>query len=345
MVIVKANAYGHGALQIAQLAQDNPHIDWLATAGLDEALTLRHNGITKNILVLSYAQEELLSEGIINNIDLVVYDISRLETLNRLAQQYNTRARIHIKVDTGLSRMGALPAAAEKIARYAQSLPHIDLKGIFTHCANSEENSPFSAQQIKIFSELLRTLKESSINIPYQHWSCSAAISTTDTRTCTLARAGLSTYGLWPSAYTHACAQKINPAIQLIPVLSWYTHPVQIKHIPPNSVVGYGCTYTVTRPTTIALLPVGYWEGYHRIFAHKAQVKIMSHYAPVIGRISMNITIIDITDIPGVTLDTPVLLLGETGECSAEKLAHHAGTISWEILTNINPMIPRIVSP
>ena len=97
MVIVKANAYGHGALQIAQLAQDNPHIDWLATAGLDEALTLRHNGITKNILVLSYAQEELLSEGIINNIDLVVYDISRLETLNRLAQQYNTRARIHIK--------------------------------------------------------------------------------------------------------------------------------------------------------------------------------------------------------------------------------------------------------
>lgn len=343
-VVVKSNAYGHGMLAIAQLCQENSDVSWLCTASLSEGLQIRAAGVSKPLLVLSYIDADM-TEAVMHSIDLVIYDYELLVQLQKIAAALQKIARVHIKVDTGLSRLGLAPDAAYDLIMKALQLSHIKVVGIFTHLAESEKTGRgFTAQQIACLQELKKRLADQNIIIPYHHYSCSAAITAVEEREYNLARMGLGVYGLWPSKENKIFAQKVDAHFTLKPVMQWKTKIIQIKKVPIWSFVGYARTHTTTRDTLLAVLPVGYWEGYDRTLSNQAVVLINGAYAPVIGRVSMNVMTIDITDVPGIVMvGTEVTLLGAASAISAETFAEKIGTINWEVVTRINPLLPRIV--
>jgi len=343
-IVIKSNAYGHGMHAIAQLCEEHADVAWLCTASLSESLQLRAAGITKPLLVLSYIDADL-TDAVAHDIDLVLYDYEMLHQLQTIAVSLQKKARVHIKVDTGLSRLGLLPDAAYELICTAWGMSHVVVQGMFTHLAESEKSGKgFTAQQIAHLRELKLKLAQQNITIPYHHYSCSAALTAVEEQEYNFARMGLGVYGLWPSKENKIFTQKSYPNFTLKPVMQWKTKIVQIKKVPIWSFVGYARTHTTTRDTLLAVVPVGYWEGYDRKLSNQAAVMVNGVYAPVIGRVSMNVMTIDITDVPGtVTVGTEVILLGAEPQISAEALAEKIGTINWEVVTRINPLLPRII--
>ncbi len=341
--VIKSNAYGHGLLPVASLLDGNTLVTWLCVVSLSEALMLRAHGIQKTILVLSIIDDEL-ERAVSNNIDLVAYDLKTILKLDAIAQQQKKMARIHIKIDTGLSRAGIWHEEAFSFIEHIASLPAITIQGIFTHFANSESDDPtFVSLQLLRFHYLIHQLESRGIYIPYKHTTCSAAITAYNNAHYNAVRLGIGTYGLWPSAENKYITQKKYPAFELKPVLTWKTRIIQIKTVPCDSYVGYDLTYKTTQSTTIALLPVGYWDGYDRGLSNKGTVLIHNKYAPVIGRIAMNLTMVDITAIPEVQIDDEVILLGNYDKLNAHAIAQHLDTINYEIVTKINPLLPRVI--
>jgi alanine racemase len=345
-VVIKSNAYGHGLLEVASLCDANIQVDWLCTVNLSEALTLRQAGIKKPILVLSYidADPEL---AIMHDIDLVLYDQNLLYELQAHASRLQKIAHVHVKVDTGLSRLGLLPEAAFEMIMFAKSMSAVRVRGMFTHLAESEKmGSEFVAGQIARFHQLRDQLLSHAITVPCLHFSCSAALVSVLDPDYTFGRMGLGLYGLWPSKDNKACARERYPTMTLKPVLTWKTKIVQIKKVSAGNFVGYARTFKTERNSVLALLPVGYWEGYDRKLSNQGVVLVNNQPAPVVGRISMNITIIDITDIAehgSIMVGQEVVLLGDHPELSAEAIAAKTSTISWEVVTKINPLLPRVL--
>lgn len=342
-VVVKSNAYGHGIDAIAQLCETSHAVQWMCTASLSEAVQLRRNGITKPLLVLSYIDADL-TDAVMFDIDVVVYDHATLVHLHQAAQEMKKKARVHIKVDTGLSRLGVAPDAAYALICAGRQMPSLIINGIFTHFAESEKTGKgFTEQQILQMRMLKQRLAQEAITIPYYHYSCSAALTVVEDKEYNFARMGLGVYGLWPSKENKIITQKTYPDFTLLPVMTWKTKVVQVKQVPAWSFVGYGRTHTTTRETLLAVLPVGYWEGYGRGLSNQAVVLVQGCYAPVLGRVSMNVMVIDVTDVPGVVVGTEVTLLGAQAQISAEAIAEKVGTINWEVVTRINPLLPRIL--
>ena len=239
-----------------------------------------------------------------------------------------------------------LPTEAEQLIIEAWTMPYIAIMGIFTHLAESEETGKgFTEQQLETLQRLIIKLQNMGIEIPYRHYSCTAALASVASYDYTFARLGLGIYGLWPSERNKQIAEERFPGFSLKPVLTWKTAVVQVKTISAGSFIGYGRTHYTTRDTTIAILPVGYWEGYDRALSNKGMVLIKGVYAPVVGRISMNVTIVDVTDVPDIMIGQEVTLLGDAPYISAEALAAHLGTINWEVVTHINPLLPRMLKP
>lgn len=343
--VIKSNAYGHGMLTIASLLDTNKSVDYLCTFSLSEALMLRDMGIQKPIVVLSSLDENL--ERIVNKrIAVVVYDLRFAEQLNEIGKKYNTRIPIHAKIDTGLSRVGVLYVYARSFIETLSTMSHLALEGVFTHFANVEnEDQTFSRLQRRRFDDLIQELKKSSIAIPYQHISSSAAITSTLDNHYTFARAGIGIYGLWPSHENKKTTQQQFPDFHLKPVMTWKSRLIQLKEVPAQSYVGYFLTYLTQRPTMVGLLPVGYWDGYDRGLSNKGFVYINGHKAPVIGRVAMNLIMVDCTDVPQVKVGDEALLLGSQEGITADDIAHSLETISYEVVTRINPLIQRIVVP
>jgi alanine racemase len=342
-VVLKSNAYGHGLVEVARVCQKLAAIDWLCTANVSEALYLRRCGITKPILALSYIDASL-DELILHDIDVVVYDEQTVHALQAVAEKLQKTAFVHVKVDTGLSRLGVLADHACRFIQAITRMPYVSVRGVFTHLANSERSGKsFTAQQIKRLNHIRKTLGLLGIVVPYYHYSCTAALTAVEEQWGNFVRLGLGIYGLWPSAANKQWTNERYPHIELKPVMSWKTKVIQVKQVPLGESVGYGCTVMLHRHSTLAILPIGYWEGYDRRLSNKAHVMIRGHYAPVIGRVSMNLTICDVTDLAGVMVGDEVVLLGGTCEISADALAVHMGTIHWEVVTRINPLIPRIL--
>ncbi len=328
---------------IAQVCDSSPQVQWLCTASLSEAVQLRKQGIIKPMLVLSYLDAELV-DAVELGIDVVIYDHTTLVQLQHVAAHLKKTARVHIKVDTGLSRLGLAPDAAYALICAGMQMPFIIINGMFTHFAESEKTGKgFTEQQIMQLRGLRVRLSEQAIVIPYYHFSCSAALTAVEEKEYNFARMGLGAYGLWPSKENKILTQKTYPEFSLQPVLTWKTRVVHIKQVPAWSFIGYGRTYTATRDTMLAILPVGYWEGYDRGLSNQAVVWVAGSYAPVVGRVSMNVMVIDVTDIPSVTVGSEVTLLGAQPQISAEAIAEKIGTINWEVVTRINPLLPRIV--
>lgn len=344
-VVIKSNAYGHGMLEVARVCETQPAVDWLCVVSLSEALQLRHAGIKKSILVLSYIDADLV-EAVRYDIDLVLYDQQTLQELAAHAVRLQKMVHVHVKVDTGLSRLGLLPDEAFSLIMQAQELPFVKVRGLFTHLAESEKNqSSFVNGQLARFAELREKLVAHGITIPWIHFSCTAALVSVLDDSYTFGRFGLGLYGLWPSKENRLCAQERFPAMQLKPVLTWKAKIVQIKRVAAGNFVGYARTFKTERDSVLAVLPIGYWEGYDRKLSNQGLVLINNQVAPVVGRISMNITIIDITDIDHASLAVgqEVILLGDHSEISAEAMAAKAGTINWEVVTKINPLLPRVM--
>lgn len=329
-VVIKGNAYGHGLIEMGTICQQNSLVDWLCTANLSEAVTLQAAGITKSLLVLGYADIKI-DHAIEKNIAFMVDNLEYAQQLNTLGKNYRYQFPVHIKVDTGLSRLGIPPHNVCDLIKQLSLMPYIKIDGIFSHFISSDNNPELTDQQLNSFICTVQSI--TSIQIPHVHMSNTLATTSLNYPSFfNFFRVGLGIYGF---------GLQDN---QLQPALSWKTHIVSIKTVPEDSYVSYACTYKTTRATQIALLPIGYADGYQLRFSNKTSVLINNELAPVIGRVAMNMTMVDVTDCDA-SIGDMVTLIGNCTPMKATDNAHAAEIYNVrEVLTGIHSAITRIIT-
>jgi len=342
--VVKANAYGHGVRDMAPLLTG---ADWLAVNSFEEACELRDSGLRKPILVLGYVPLGQLAESARSGFRLTVYNPETLEAIAALPAD-TPPLGVHVKVETGTGRQGVMPESLERFVGAIRSSPRMTLEGVSTHFANIEDtmDHDYAAAQLERFRAALTALRELGIEAAQVHTAATAALILFPKTHFSMVRAGIGIYGLWPSRETYLSALlEQRPVPDLTPVLTWKTRIVQLKLLPEGSSVSYGCTYKTTRLTRVAVLPVGYADGYDRGLGNAAYVLVRGRRAQVIGRVCMNMVMADVTDVPGVTLEDEVVLLGSSGGevITAETMAAWVGSINYEIVTRLSPLLPRVV--
>jgi alanine racemase len=347
LAVVKANAYGHGLLEVAQIAAAQG-VDWLGVNTADEGAELREAGISLPILVLGYTPLARLAEAAARDLRLTVYNLETVRRLATLAARTGTKVRLHVKVETGTWRQGVDPASLPAFLEEIRRRPGLEVEGLSSHFANIEDTTKhdYPRRQLEVFRAACRVAEARGGRVPLKHMSCTASTILFPERGFNLARVGIGLYGLWPSKETYlSCLLDRKEPLSLRPVLSWKAGIAQIKRAPAGAYIGYGCTYRTTRPTRLAVVPVGYFDGYDRGLSNAAHVLVKGRRAPVRGRVAMDFFMADVTDVPGAGLEDEVTLLGADGgeRITAEDLAALAGTISYEILARINPLVPRIV--
>jgi alanine racemase len=343
--VIKSNAYGHGVRQMVPLLGS---ADWFAVNSLEEGIGLREFGEKRPILVLGHVPLAGLGEAVQHDLDLTVYNRETLDALTSLDLPKTGPARLHLKVETGTGRQGVLPEQIEGFVERLGSVRGAELVGVSTHFANIEDtlNHDYAQSQLDRFRHALQILEAQKVRPEYLHTAATAAAILFDKTHFNLVRAGIGIYGLWPSRETYlSTLLGHRPVPDLRPVLTWKTRIVQIKELAEGSYIGYGCTYRATRAVRVGVLPVGYADGYDRKLGNAAYVLVRGKRAPVIGRVCMNLIMVDISDIPQAVLEDEVVLLGRDGEESitAEIMAEWAGTINYEIVTRISPLLPRKV--
>ena len=339
--VIKSNAYGHGMVDLARLIQKK--CEFLAVVNLDEAWQLRKEGITTKLIVLSYYQNDTvnLTWAANNNVHLPLYSSNQLSQITKVANILKKPLHLHLKVETGTNRLGIkLPEAKMFIKKLKKYQKTINLVGIYSHFAASEEIPNFTNTQLSKYTNSVINLQKSGFYFPLRHIACSAATLNYSKSYFNLIRLGISLYGIWPSEKT----KKLNKKkVNLMPALSWHTKIIQTKRIKKGASIGYGCTYKAKKNTKIAVIPIGYWEGYDRLLSNKGEVIIRKKKCPVRGRICMNLTMVDISSVPSAKVGERVTLIGQQGtvEVSAEDIAKKMNTINYEVVTRINPAIPR----
>ncbi len=347
--VVKANAYGHGMKEIAELAGKNG-IQSYCVHTLEEALLLREWGPSFDVLIMGPIPPQHLSEAIKNSFRLAVYDPDMLDVLNRKAWNMDQPVRIHLKLETGTYRQGINPDDVELFLEKLKKTPRIILEGVYTHFANIEDTTDhsYAFSQLKRFKDISTHIQQNYPNIK-KHTACSAAALLFSETHFDMVRVGISMYGLWPSRETFV-SYKIKHAQNgkdvLRPVLSWKTRVGQVKSVPAKQKIGYGCSYQTTRNTQLAVLPIGYADGFSRSLSNQAFVLLHGRRAPVRGRVCMNLIMVDITDIPDVRPGDVVVLIGKQRKefISVDWLSSLAGTINYEFVTRLNGLIPRIIT-
>ncbi|MCJ7587269.1 MAG: alanine racemase [Candidatus Aminicenantes bacterium] len=347
LAVVKANAYGHGILEVSRIAI-GAGADWLGVNSLEEGIELRRAGVRTPILVLGYVPLGRLGDAVARGLRLTVYNKASVDGLAAACRRLKKKARVHVKVEPGTNRQGVLEGELPAFARSIQRRPGLVLEGLSSHFANIEDTTDhsFPQRQLAAFERSVRGLEKAGIEVPITHMSCTAATILFPETYFDMVRVGIGLYGLWPSKETYlSCALDKREPLTLEPVLTWKARIAQVKRIAKGGAVGYGCTFRATRRTTLAVIPVGYYDGYDRGLSNTAHVLVRGQRAPLRGRVAMNFSTADVTDIPGVGIEDEVVLLGADGRerITAEQLAALAGTISHEIVARINPLVPRIV--
>lgn len=344
--VVKSNAYGHGMLEVARIAA-GAGAGWLCVNNVDEGVALREAGHALPILVMGYVPLDALDEVVARDLQPVVYNRETAAGLDAAAARRGTIARVHLKVETGTHRQGVLENEVPEFVRAIDAAEHLALAGVTTHFANIEDttNHDFAEGQMASFARIAAAIAAIHPAPIVRHTACSAAALLFNRTHLDLARVGISLYGLWPSKETYvSCLERGKPSLELTPVLAWKTRIAQVKEVPEGAYVGYGLTWRATRASRIAVLPVGYYEGYDRELSGRAHVLVRGRRAPLSGRVCMNMCMVDVTDVPGVALEDEVVLLGRQGDerITAEQLAAWCGTISYEIVSRIHPSVRRI---
>jgi alanine racemase len=315
---------------------------------VDEAIRLRGEWAQAPILILGYVPLDRLGEVVEHDLRPTVYNLETIERLAVHAARSKRRVRVHLKVETGTHRQGVLEDEVPAFVRRIVAADGLELEGLSTHFANIEDTTDhgFAQAQIAAFGRIHESVRANGVAAPLRHAACSAAALLFTRTHLDLVRIGISMYGLWPSKETYvSCLERGKPTLDLRPVLTWKTRIAQIKNVPEGGFVGYGCTFRATRPTRIAVLPVGYHEGYDRELSGVAHVLVRGRRASARGRICMNMFMVDVTDIPGAALEDEVVLLGQQGDerISAEQVAAWCGTISYEVVSRIHPSLPRVL--
>lgn len=335
MATVKADGYGHGAVTVSRIALQNG-AQYLAVASISEALELRDAGIEAPILILSYAPVFATREALRHKLTITVYDLDMARAYDKAARELGGKLKIHVKVDSGMGRLGVLPEHAVTLFRNLLTMPNLEIEGIFTHFSVADEDRDYTAEQHKVFKDVIVPLRAAGIKFKYRHAANSAGILLGADYHLNMVRAGLIMYGYAPS--------NLEPLpTEIQPVLTWKSVIAQVKTLPAQHPVGYGNTYTTSKAEKVAVIPVGYADGFRRAPQVWKSVLVRGQHAPVIGRVSMEKTVISVDHIDGVAIGDEVVLLGKQGDAqiSAEDIAEQLGTSTYEVLTTLLPRVPR----
>lgn len=340
LAVVKADGYGHGAVPIARMMEKKEYIWGFAVATAEEALALREAGICKPVLILGLVFEEHHAKLIRQDVRLTVCEEQEAEALSAEALRQGKTVHIHLALDTGMSRIG-FSDTSESIAciRRISRLPKVAIEGLFTHFARADETDRQPALvQLERFQRFYRQLEEQGISIPVPHCANSAGIIRIQEAHFQVVRAGITIYGIYPSAEVE------RDIVRLEPVMELKSHVSFVKEVPADCAVSYGGTFVTRRPTRIATIPMGYADGYPRQLSNKGWVLISGKRARILGRVCMDQFMVDVTDIPGVEKGTPVTLMGRDGEefLGIEELGELSGRFSYEFACEISSRVPRV---
>jgi alanine racemase len=338
MAIVKANAYGHGAEQVARVALQNGATR-LGVARVNEGKALREAGIDAPVLVLGYTVPEEFEVLLENNLIQTIYSYEAAEQLSATAARAGKKAVVHIKVDTGMGRLGFIPgrAAVEEVVRICR-LPRLDIEGIYTHFAAADcQNKDYTWQQWHKFTQFISALGKEGVEFPCRHAANSAGIIDLPETHLNMVRAGIALYGIHPSGEVR------KDRATLVPAMAVKARVAHVKRVPAGTGISYGVTYVTTKDTVVATIPAGYADGYSRLLSSRGEVLIRGTRAPVIGRVCMDQFMVDVGHIPGIATGEEVVLLGDQGSdrISADEIARKIGTIAYEVLCMISARVPR----
>jgi alanine racemase len=347
LAVIKANGYGHG-LEHVVTACRAAGVEWFGVHSAAEVARLRRSPFAGPVLLMGYLAPAQVEAAVDPGVHVLLSSAEVLEALAAHGRRLGVSLPVHVKVDTGTHRQGVPPGDAVELARRARA-EGLRVAGLATHFANIEDTTDHSyAQgQLRRFRAALAAVQDEVGPVPHVHTACSAAALLFREADFTMARVGISLYGHWPSKETYLSWLLAHgrDSVTLEPALAWRALVGQVKSVAEGSPIGYGLTYRPTRDSRVAVLPVGYSDGYPRALSNRSRVIVRGRPAPVIGRVAMNITLVDVTDVPGVTEGDVVTLLGADGDerVTAEELAELAGTINYELLARLSPLTPRVL--
>lgn len=338
LAVIKANAYGHGAVTVANALDDLA--DYYGVACIDEAIELRSAGIVKPILILGMTDTSLFEDIVKYDIIQTIFTLEQAKALSLTAVELGKTANLHIKLDTGMNRIGFLCTkdSINEIAAISK-LPNLNMEGIFTHYYKADEKDKTMAyRQLDLFTETITTLEQMGIQFEIRHISNSAGIMEMPNDTYDMVRSGISTYGLYPSEDINKNACVLYPAMQL------KSHIIHVKNVKKGETIGYGGTYTLKEDRMIATVGVGYADGYPRALSNQGRMLVHGCYVPIVGRVCMDQTMIDVSDIIEPKVGDEVVLVGTQGEncISVEELAAMSASFNYEFVCNVNQRVPRV---
>ncbi len=329
LAVVKSDAYGHGMVPVAQ-ELENQGVEYLGVSTCSEAVTLREKGINTPILILLGVAQNEFGDVIQHKLTPALFRSDVATAMSSAGLAADTKIPVHLKIDTGMGRLGVPYPEAEEFFALIKSLKGIRVEGLLSHFASADEHDKsFSSLQLQRFRRVLNQAEKIGLTVRYTHIANSAGIIDLPDSYLQLVRPGLMLYGAPPS-------QELHRSVSLKPVMTLKTRVLQLKEVDTGSPIGYGCTHITSRPSRIATLAVGYDDGYDRLLSNQGEVLVRNCRAPVVGRISMCLTTVDVTDVPEVQADDEVVLLGRQGdqEITADEIAAKIGTINYEIFCN-----------
>ncbi|MBY0597856.1 alanine racemase [Bacillus bingmayongensis] len=338
MAAVKANGYGHGAVEVAKAAIE-AGVNQLAVAFVDEGIELREAGVTVPILVLGYTPVEAAKDAIEYDIMMTVYRIEDLKGINEIAKQLEKKARIQVKIDTGMSRIGLQEEEVIPFLEELKNMKYVEIEGMFTHYSTADEiDKTYTNMQTSLFEKAVNTAKEMGIHLPYIHSSNSAGSMEVSNTFQNMVRVGIGVYGMYPSREVD------HTVVSLEPALSLKSKVAHIKHAKKDRGVSYGNTYVTTGEEWIATVPIGYADGYNRLLSNKGQALINGIRVPVLGRVCMDQLMLDVTKAMPVHVGDEVVFYGKQGEeeIPVEEIADMLGTINYEVTCMLDRRIPRV---
>ncbi len=351
MAVVKADGYGHGALKVADTALRNG-ADWFGVARLHEAVELREAGFDASILIFGYTPPDAVRTLIQFDLSQSVYSRRTAEAYSRQAAQVGDPIKVHIKVDSGMGRLGILlddlaPSAADSDAPHnafteveaISRMDYLAVEGIFTHFATSDSaDKSYAVQQLERFTGFLAGLERAGLKPAVNHAANSGAVIDLPASHLDMVRPGIATYGLNPS-------QEVNlNHVDLKPVMTLKSKIIHLKKVPAGFHISYGITYRTKKPTTIATVPIGYADGLNRLLSSRGYMLVRGHRVPIVGRVCMDLTMLDVGMLHNVRIEDEVVIFGEQGEAAitADELAEELNTINYEIVTSITGRVPRV---
>jgi len=347
MFVVKANAYGHGLKEVVSISRSLDFIDYYAVDSVEEALVVNSIDKHKKVLIIGWSDKDQIREILARDFEMVVPELDYLKQVEQIARQMKKSPAIHLKVETGTGRLGMPP---DDVVKVCNGIPKSGnhgarVVGLYSHFANIEDTTDhsFARGQLEVFNRLLEQIDHHHI---LKHFSCSASALLFPQTHFDIVRVGISAYGFWPSKQTYiSYIEQKKPPLELKPVLSWYSRVAQVKQLKKGDAIGYGLTYKTFDRARIVVIPVGYYDGYDRRLSNISTIMVNGCKAPVRGRICMDMFMADVTHIPGVKTGDPVILIGqhEQEQITADYLAEISGSINYEVVARLNPLIHRQV--